>query len=48
MEFAVPIEINETKKKILELEKFIHIAEIKQKKKSEDVVKVDKTNLQQF
>ena len=30
------------------MEQFIHIAHIKQKKKSEDLVKVDKTNLKQF
>ena len=30
------------------MERFIHVAEIKQKKKSEDLVKVDKNNLHQF
>ena len=30
------------------MERFIHVAEIKQKKKAEDRVKVDKTNLHQF
>lgn len=40
IEFAIPLEINDVKKKILEVEKFNHIAKIKEKKKSEDLVKV--------
>jgi hypothetical protein len=48
IEFAIPLEINHTKKKILDVEKFNHIAKIREKKKSEDLVKVEKVNNQQF
>ena len=36
------------RKEIIEVERFNHVAKIRQKKRSEDLVKVERTNLQQF
>lgn len=48
IEFAVPLEIGTTNKLIRELERFIHVARIQQKKRSDDLGKVERKNREQF